>query len=944
MDRWLVSPTAIGFLPPLVIQVVTLVYFMSLRKKSVTTRLFIGWMACLTVFVGVMFASHVICDPIGGYIHWIGGISTTALANVFMLQFVYRFPRSLYPREARVALIASILIFVGILTLIIFEGLTRTTQAVYGFEQFFFGLVSSADEQFFTSTNVFDVLNLATFLWVLALCLRQSVRLSNPEPIYHTLSSRLRATAGSLVQPRGKKARAARAFASLYVLAAISVMLSALEPRRVVPQGSFAISYMLAVFGVVLIYINRTSDPSTFMAKLVGISLLALLVSLALATPLIRELQDKAYEQARQAELTSIKALLKTGRPDHAPEAVGYVASHPFTDGLFSSRYRLLFSRVEHLTAQSLAKGDAQLTDLLQQGRHFIALQSLLAEHPWLKPAAPDFWDRVSLEHLQVPEGVRAYRGYFAPPKDQYIRYAFTLDSSEGIEGIEGIEDAKEIYEVGYSYLEYRRAVHREILPLVALTLGGSLVILLVFPYFFRSSLVTPIYNLLEGTRQVDEGNLTVSVPVHVEDEIGFLTRSFNRMVNSLRVSQEQLHSEILERQRAEEEVRALNVTLEQRVLDRTRDLSALYKVSAVASQALDLGTVLKDSLSHTVQALRGDGGALYLHQEDADSGVPMLELAVHQGVPPDVVSQIRVLPIQDGPMGWIVSHHEPLLIPDITADPRVSQLLPWNNPAEVLLAPMQAEGRVLGVLGVGRWSHHSFSAEEVALLASIADQVGVAVWTDQLRQLVQDSRVLEERQRLARDLHDAVTQSLYGLVAFSEAGQAQVEAGGTEKVGHTLARIGDTARQALKEMRLFIHHLRPPVLEKEGLVAALHQRLAAVEGRADMQARLLADETIKLPLAVEEALYQIAQEALNNTLRHANASSVTVYLGREGKETILEVIDDGCGFDPEKTGDSGMGLANMCERAAAVEGRLKVMSMPGSGTRVRVMVGGSDE
>jgi signal transduction histidine kinase len=208
---------------------------------------------------------------------------------------------------------------------------------------------------------------------------------------------------------------------------------------------------------------------------------------------------------------------------------------------------------------------------------------------------------------------------------------------------------------------------------------------------------------------------------------------------------------------------------------------------------------------------------------------------------------------------------------------------------------------------------------------------------------------VFEERQRIARDLHDSAAQELYGLVTLTGAAQLQLEQGDLTSAAHTLTRIGETGRQAIREMRLFIHHLNPPRLEEEGLVGALHQRLATVEGRADVETRILADNTIALPLPVQRALYQIAQEALNNCLRHARADHITVYLGREHDDVILEVIDDGQGFDTigldhpaggmEAGAGYGMGLKNMRQRAASIEAALTITSSPGYGTRVRVVV-----
>jgi len=154
------------------------------------------------------------------------------------------------------------------------------------------------------------------------------------------------------------------------------------------------------------------------------------------------------------------------------------------------------------------------------------------------------------------------------------------------------------------------------------------------------------------------------------------------------------------------------------------------------------------------------------------------------------------------------------------------------------------------------------------------------------------------------------------------------------------LTRIGEVTQQALKEMRLLIHELRPPALEQEGLVGALHQRLDAVEKRAGVEARLLMNDLIELPAHVEEELYRIAQEALNNALKHAGATTVTVHIRAEDHQAVLEVSDNGRGFNPAAVSNcGGMGLVSMDERARRLGGTLSVSSAPGQGTTVRAGV-----
>jgi ligand-binding sensor domain-containing protein/signal transduction histidine kinase len=201
---------------------------------------------------------------------------------------------------------------------------------------------------------------------------------------------------------------------------------------------------------------------------------------------------------------------------------------------------------------------------------------------------------------------------------------------------------------------------------------------------------------------------------------------------------------------------------------------------------------------------------------------------------------------------------------------------------------------------------------------------------------------VATERNRLARDLHDSVTQSLYSLALFTQAAREHGESKNIEKTMHYLSRIADTAGQSLKEMRLLVYNLRPIALEDEGLVGALRHRLNSVEGRAGMQTyfNVQPEEFVELPESVEEGLYRIAQEALNNAMQHAHAGSVSVgiVVSQGDRRVELEVSDDGCGFDLEEVQTKGgMGLRSIRERTRDLGGTLSINSNSELGTTINV-------
>jgi signal transduction histidine kinase len=201
-----------------------------------------------------------------------------------------------------------------------------------------------------------------------------------------------------------------------------------------------------------------------------------------------------------------------------------------------------------------------------------------------------------------------------------------------------------------------------------------------------------------------------------------------------------------------------------------------------------------------------------------------------------------------------------------------------------------------------------------------------------------QDQVVLEERQRLARELHDSVAQAIYSIALHAEAARRKLSAGDLAGTREYLCELQDAAQEALEEMRRLIFELRPPILEQAGLAAALQARLDAVEGRSNLETELAVEGIGELPAPVEQELYRIAQEALNNTLKHARARRVGVVLQRIGDRVTLTLFDDGIGFDPATAGQAGgLGLRGIAERVARLGGSVQIDSASGQGTRIRV-------
>ncbi|GAB4514906.1 MAG: hypothetical protein OHK0046_17640 [Anaerolineae bacterium] len=261
--------------------------------------------------------------------------------------------------------------------------------------------------------------------------------------------------------------------------------------------------------------------------------------------------------------------------------------------------------------------------------------------------------------------------------------------------------------------------------------------------------------------------------------------------------------------------------------------------------------------------------------------------------------------------------------------------------PIESLLAlPLKIDDRVEYGLIIYYSQEQAFTQDDVQVALSFAMQSALAIESAHLRQRVRQIAIAEERSRLARDLHDSVTQQLYSLSLLVEGWRRLHQAGKLELSPDHLIEIGGIAQQSLKEMRLLIYELRPDTLDSEGLLDALHRRLNTVEERTGIRTRIIADTLINLPAPIENGLYRIAQEALNNVLKHARAEHVVIQL-REAHGTIsLEIRDDGRGFDLAAARDTGgIGLSSMQERALQIGATLKVESTPGVGTSIEVIL-----
>jgi len=365
---------------------------------------------------------------------------------------------------------------------------------------------------------------------------------------------------------------------------------------------------------------------------------------------------------------------------------------------------------------------------------------------------------------------------------------------------------------------------------------------------------------------------------------------------------------------------------LEARVRERTRELEALYGISAATIERPEMGNVLARALELVVDAFDCPAATVHLIQP----GQPELPLIAHLDRSGSHLASLLGAP----PVAALLRRQALGGAVRIAGD-ELATALAADRAWAAASAPLRAHGRNLGVLSLWSDSPDAFEGS-MRFLTAVADQLGAALENLQLRQMTRQAAVLEERERMARELHDAVTQTIYSAGLLAEAARESAHAGDLRAVESHTQIIVQRVYQALREMRLLLFELRADTVAWQGLAIALRTRLQAVEERANIATQLSVKDVSELPPALEEAFYRVALAALNNALHHARAGRVSVTLRVAGGELILVVRDDGVGFRRrDAAAGSGMGLESMARRLDKVGGRLSITSRQGRGTRV---------
>ena len=375
----------------------------------------------------------------------------------------------------------------------------------------------------------------------------------------------------------------------------------------------------------------------------------------------------------------------------------------------------------------------------------------------------------------------------------------------------------------------------------------------------------------------------------------------------------------------------------------------AVLAALSAAMRAVTLGSSLDRVLHQLAESARNLVGARY-----AAIGLPEPEgdefaRFVSVGMSDALVEQLGPLPRTHGLLDAMLTGPSPFRTADITRDPRFRGWWPAAHPQmrSFLGVPIVSAGDIIGAFYLtDKLGEPEFSAADESALVLLASHAAIAI--DQAR-LFEDSRELglaQERGRLARELHDAMSQSLFSLQLSAEAAGRLLESD-PAAAAEQVATVRAIARSLAAELRTTVDGLRPADLERDGLVAALDAQLSLAGRARDVPVEIDAGELPELDADDEHQILRIAQEAVSNALRHADASRVRVFLGTEAgqdssaADLVMRVTDDGRGFDPSARAVRArrLGLTSMNERAASMSGSLTITSAPNQGTTVELRV-----
>ncbi len=377
------------------------------------------------------------------------------------------------------------------------------------------------------------------------------------------------------------------------------------------------------------------------------------------------------------------------------------------------------------------------------------------------------------------------------------------------------------------------------------------------------------------------------------------------------------------------------NLQSRDQILTRRNDeLALLNQIGTALSSSLELDEIMNKTLALLMAHFKVEAGEIFLREEDGET----LRLVLHRGEAAEAFWTRNRYKMGEGMVGQAAQTKKPVVSNHLEKDERVTrQAVVKAGFKQIACIPLTALGELVGVLTIATRSRKPITKDELAVLVSVAAGAGTAIENARLHSNVRRVTILEERERIGMDLHDGIIQSIYGVGLSLENARAVLHED-PESADKRLQKAMDDLNRTIRDIRNYILDLRPRQLRGESLIEGLGRLVSEFRQNTKIEVSLAGpkDPLSDLKPVNAMALFHICQEALANIAKHANASKVSIDLWSTSDRALLEIHDDGAGFDLEKASKTvGHGLANMQTRVANVGGDLDIITSPGEGTTI---------
>jgi tetratricopeptide (TPR) repeat protein/HAMP domain-containing protein len=538
--NWLAwSYHSVGVFAAYLIILIMSVFLLTKKDKTPAT----WWLAAMFSGYSFMLLGYVLAysinAPWGAYHRFV--TMCALFGNAGMIGFVYTFPRMDQPKEAKIVISLSLTILLLAYLEFVFTG--SRMDILYNYTAHFYTFDYGAQH---------SIVLLLTQILPLSVLIRKTIRYAENTTYFSKWTSKPTKLSGypiflisrfiegwiKFINPKGKDAHACKSFSKAIIIFLVIAVTNVLNKLGIVSYDLYAFIYanvtLIICFYFMITYINNSPEPTTFMVKLVGVSLVTVLLVLGFVGNITLSLSEEEYDLQKRAEILGSKSYILEKKYSAISNDIEYILEKPANSDIFDTDFKIEYNRHPDHFAMSDVKSEAKqakdlalkeiLTKVMKENKRSLSHDSPTPEED--KEAMKRY--KESRQYKNIVKGymedlTRLYRS----AKQRYTHYDFTVGEKK--------------YEIGFSYDEYRTHTNKNTVKLIYIIFLTSFLIILIFPRFFQSSLVKPLNDLLKGVTKVNEGNLDIQVPIKVQDEIGYLAGSFNSMVESIKQARKEL-------------------------------------------------------------------------------------------------------------------------------------------------------------------------------------------------------------------------------------------------------------------------------------------------------------------------------------------------------------------------------------------------------------------